>query len=98
LEGEKRGLEKEIKKLDDQISRLSRNIIDYEKMKKNLNLFANAFESLSPEEIKRLLRLLVKKVTFYKDRIHISLRDLTASGLSLEKIPRFGNFQIWLPE
>jgi hypothetical protein len=43
-------------------------------MKKNLNLFANGFESLSPEEIKRLLRLVVKRVIFYKDRIKISLR------------------------
>jgi len=48
---------------------------------------------------KNILRLFIERVMYYKEKIRISLRDLTSTGLSISAEPNlwFDKIQQWLP-
>ncbi len=69
-------------------------------MKKHLSEFKEVFDGLKPDEKERLIRLLVRELTFYGDKIKISLWDLPQTDLSLEAVIskwQYAERQLMLP-
>jgi chromosome segregation ATPase len=85
LENRKDELAKEISLLGVKIEEKKRYIIDGDILKKHLTEFREVFDGMNPDEKERLVRLLVREVT-YDDKIKIGLWDLPETDLSLEAV------------
>jgi chromosome segregation ATPase len=68
LENRKDELAKEISLLGIKIEEKKRYIIDGDILKKHLTEFKEVFHGLKPDEKERMVRLLVKKLTYYDDK------------------------------
>ncbi|MHA1401978.1 MAG: hypothetical protein ACTSQE_16625, partial [Candidatus Heimdallarchaeaceae archaeon] len=100
LENRKEELAKEISLLGVKIEEKKRYIIDGDILKKHLTEFREVFDGLKPDEKERLVRLLVRELTYYEDKIKISLWDLPETDLSLEAVVskwQFAERQVMLP-
>ena len=100
LENRKAELAKEISLLGVKIEEKKRYIIDGDILKKHLIEFREVFDGLKPDEKERLVRLLIRELTYYDDKIKISLWDLPETDLSLEAVIskwQFAERQVMLP-
>ena len=100
LENRKDELAKEISLLGIKIEEKKRYIIDGDILKKHLTDFREVFDGLELDEKERLVRLLVREVTYNDDKIKISLWDLPQTDLSLEVVVskwQFAERQVVLP-
>jgi len=91
--------EDKIEEIKKQVEHYRNNLIDFNKMKENLSFIAEGIDAFEPKLKKNILRLFIERVTFYKEKIRISLRDLTSTGLSFGAEPNlwFDKIQQWLP-
>jgi len=91
--------EDRIEEIKKQVEYYRNNLIDFNKMKENLSFIAGSIDEFEPKLKKNILRLFIEGVTFYTEKIRISLRDLTSTGLSFsaESNRWFDKIQQWLP-
>ena len=83
------------------IEKLKKYVIDRELMRKVLGEFGSLYDKLETDRKINLIRLLVREIEYFKDRVKIKLRDLTESGekmsLLLSEPVRFAQYQLLLP-
>ena len=91
--------ENKIEEIKKQVEYYRNNLIDFNKMKENLSFIARSIDTFEPKVKKNILRLFIEHVLYYKEKIRISLRDLTSTGLSFsaESSLWFDKIQQWLP-
>lgn len=100
MENRKQDLTKKISLIGIKIEEKKRYVIDGAILKKHLIEFKKIFHTFKPDEKERLVRLLVRELTHYGDKIKISLWDLPETNLSLNAIVsnwQFVERQVWLP-
>ena len=91
--------EDKIEEIKKQVEHYRNNLIDFNKMKENLSFIGESIDAFEPKLKKNILRLFIEQVMYYKEKIRISLRDLTSTGLSFsaDSNPWFDKIQQWLP-
>jgi len=83
------------------IEKMKKYVIDRELMRKVIGEFGSLYDKLETDRKINLIRLLVREIEYFKDRVKIKLRDLTESGekmsLLLSEPVRFAQYQLLLP-
>ena len=110
LDGQKETLKTKMAEIDEEMAKEKQKVIDPSVVCLNLQYFGAVFQSLPFERQRDLLRLLIKKITYYKDpsKLSISFYNLpeikkpptkplkgNAGGSSLSS--RFDERMYWLP-
>jgi len=101
LEVEKNALGHDLDLLGIDIEKMKKYVIDRELMRKVIGEFGSLYDKLETDRKINLIRLLVREIEYFKDRVKIKLRDLTESGekmsLLLSEPVRFAQYQLLLP-
>ena len=101
LEKRKNEIEREINLLEIEIKNKKKYVINRELMRKVLKEFQELYDRVKIEQRINLIRLLVRDIEYYGDKIKIRLRDLTDTGYRLDLLLnepyRFAQRQVMLP-
>jgi hypothetical protein len=97
LDAEEKYIQEQFETIGFEIQNRKNFTISIDLIKQTYGNFDLVFDNLNVDEKKQLLQLLIKQITYHKDKIEIALYEFPHIGLNISHPEFFDGSRKWLP-